>query len=126
MLNDFAGIKNVSGDKLKKKYGGRIYDFDKDETKVVPVDAALFFSTQSKYYSVEGQKGLNMKMLFKTIPLHEALKVAKEPENPSVAAAKAAAVLEEKHKGEIRAEILRALKEEGWTAPKGSERVSGK
>ncbi len=59
-----------------------------------------------------------MKVLFKVVPLHEALKVAKEPENPSIAAAKAALALEEKHKGEIRAEILKALRDEGWAPPK--------
>lgn len=122
---DFHGIKNVSGDLVKQKYGGVMYTFEKDEVKVVPADAAIFFSTRSQYFSTSGQRGLSMKMLFKTVPLHEALKVAKEPENPSLAAAKAALVAEEKHKGEIRAEILRTLKEEGWVPPAPS-RVSSK
>ncbi len=114
MENDFAGIKNVSGDKCRQKYDGKMLEFDKDEVKVLPVHAVQFLSTRSRYFSTEGQKGLNMKVL----PLHEALKLAKAPENKSVAAAKAALEAEEKHKSELRAEILKTLKEEGWVPPK--------
>ncbi len=118
MENDFAGVKNVSGENCSQKYDGKMLEFEKDEVKVLPVHAVQFLSTRSRYFSTEGQKGLNMKVLFKVLPLHEALKLAKAPENKSVAAAKAALEAEEKHKGEIRAEILKTLKEEGWAPPK--------
>lgn len=118
MENDFSGIKNVSGDKIRQKYDGKWIDFDKDEVKVLPIHSVSFLSTRSKYYSVEGQKGLNLKMLFKVVPLAEALKLAKAPENRSIAEAKAALETEEKKKADLRVEILKALKEEGWTAPK--------
>lgn len=118
MEHDFAGIKNVSGDKKRQKYDGGWLEFDKDEVKVLPIHVVQFLSTRSVYFSTEGQKGLNMKMLFKPVPLAEALKLAKAPENKSVAAAKAALEAEEKKKSELKAEILRALKEEGWTPPK--------
>ncbi len=118
MENDFAGIKNTSGDKIRQKYDGKIFDFDKDEVKVLPVHAVQFLSTRSRYYSVEGQKGLNLKVLFKVVPLVDALKLVKAPENKSVAAAKAELEAAEKQKADIRAELLKTLKEEGWTAPK--------
>lgn len=122
----FAGVKNVSGGKLKQKYGGILHSFDKDEVKILPSDAILFFTTRSKYIAAaEGQKGLSMQMLFKAVPLQEALKLAKEPENPSVAAAKEQARIEEKNRGEIRAEILKTLKEEGWQAPGKQSKVGG-
>ncbi len=118
MENDFAGIKNVSGEARKQKYGGQLISFDKDEVKVLPIHTVQFLSTRSRYYSIEGQKGLNLKILFKTVPLIEALKLAKAPENRSVAAAKAALEDAEKQKAELRAEILKTLKEEGWVPPK--------
>ena len=116
MENTFIGIKNVSGEAKKQKHNGFTISFDKDEVKVVSAEVAQFLSTRSRYIS-DGSK-LSMQMLFKTVPLHEALKVAKAPENPSIAAARAQAEIDEKHSGEIRAQVLKALKEEGWTPPK--------
>lgn len=109
------GIKNVTGEKTKQKYGGFQFDFDKDEVKIVPADAAQFLSGCTTFSS-DGRLLKRLKR-FEPVPLAQALKVAKEPENPEIAKAKAQLAQEEKHKGELRAEILKALKEEGWAAP---------
>lgn len=109
------GIKNVAGKKIKQKYGGIQYDFDKDEVKIVPADAAQFFASV-KTFASDG-KLLTQQALFKAVPLIEALKVAKEPENPEIAKAKAQIAQEEKHTGEIAAAVRKALIAEGWTAP---------
>lgn len=114
------GIKNVSGEKIKQKYGGLQFDFDKGEVKIVSADVAQFLESCKVYVSEEGKR-LSLKKLFSAVPLHEALKVAKEPENPEIAKAKAQLAQEEKHKGELKAEILKALREEGWTAPAGKK-----
>lgn len=117
MDHTFVGIKNRSGAALSQKYDGKILSFDKDETKVVSAALAEFLSIRSRYIS-DGAK-LGMQMLFEVVPLHEALKVAKEPENPSIRAAKAIALASEERTGEIRTQVLKALKEEGWTPPGG-------
>lgn len=111
------GIKNVSGEKTKQKCGGLQYDFDKDEVKIVDAPTAQFFQGDGCMTVISDGKLLQRKKRFALIPLAQALKVAKEPEDPSIAKAKAELVQEEKHKGELRAEILKTLREEGWSAP---------
>lgn len=111
------GIKNISGEKTSQKFGGLQYDFDKDEVKIVTADAAQFFQSPGCEHLVSKDNRLMRKRRFSAVPLHEALKVAKEPENPEIAKAKAQLALEEKHKGEIRAEIIKELKEGGWRQP---------
>jgi hypothetical protein len=118
MDNSYAGVKAKDGLAIKATYNGKTIYFAAGEIKVLPAEVVEFLLTRTHYLAGEGGKGLSLRRLFVQVPLTEALKHAKEPENPSIAAAKARLAEEEKARGELKAEILKALKEEGWAPPK--------
>lgn len=107
----FAGVKNNSGKEIKQRHGERWLEFAPDEIKVLDAETVQFLLGRSAIES-DG-KVVTRRMLFRAVPLTEALKHVKEPENKSIAAAKKAAEIKEKEKAEMRAEILASLKMEG-------------
>lgn len=108
----FVGVLNISGGAKKLTFGGDVVAFAKDEVKVVPADLGHFLLSRVAYGSEDGKRA-TMTTPFRRVPLHEALKHAKEPENKSIAAAKAEAKREE----EIAARVKEQLLKEGWKAP---------
>lgn len=113
----FAGVKNRSGGPLKATHGGRAHLFEKDEVKVLEAGLVHFLLQRSIIASakIEGtdRQVVTRKVLFEAVPLTEALKLVKEPENKSIAAAKKASEQKEKEKAAWKAEILAELKAEG-------------
>ena len=108
----FVGVKNVSGATKKLTFGGDLMVFAKDEIKVVEASVGAFLLSRTVYGSEDGKRA-TLTVPFKKIPLHEALKFAKEPENPSLAGAKVEADREEKIAQRVKEELLKA----GWKAP---------
>lgn len=108
----FVGVKNVSGKDKKLNHGGDLMFFKADEIKVVEASVGAFLLSRTSYVSEDGKRTV-IQIPFKKIPLHEALKFAKEPENPSLAGAKAEADREEKIAQRVKEELLKA----GWKAP---------
>lgn len=118
----FAGVKNTSGDAVKGIHGGVPYSFEKDEIKVLAAHQVEFLLARN-ILSTDGRL-VSRKYLFQGVPLTEALKHVKEPENKSVAAAKRANDEREKQKAELKEEILEELRSKGLHA--AADRVSGK
>ena len=107
----FAGVKNTSGGATKATHGGRSILFEKDEVKVLEAGLVQFLLSRN-ILSTDG-KLVTRKYLFQSVPLAEALKHVKAPENKSVAAAKKEAEAEEKKEALLRAKIIAELKAEG-------------
>ena len=107
----FAGVKNTSGAATKATHGGRQHLFEKDEVKVLEAGLVQFLLGRN-ILSSDG-KLVTRKYLFQSVPLTEALRHVKAPENKSIAAAKKAAEDKEKEKAAWKAEILAELKAEG-------------
>ena len=118
----FAGVKNTSGDAVAGRHGGVPYSFEKDEIKVLAAHQVEFLLNRN-ILSSDG-KLVTRKYLFQSVPLTEALKHVKEPENKSVAAAKRVNDEREKQKAELKEEILEELRSKGLHA--AADRVSGK
>ena len=118
----FAGVKNTSGEAVTGRHGGIPYSFEKDEIKVLAAHQVQFLLARN-IVSSDG-KLTTRKYLFQSVPLTEALKHVKEPENKSVAAAKRANDEREKQKAELKEEILEELRSKGLHA--AADRVSGK
>jgi hypothetical protein len=118
----FAGVQNTSGGEVHGTHGGVPYTFEKDEIKVLAAHQVQFLLDRNTLSS-DG-KLVTRKYLFKSVPLTEALKHVKEPENKSVAAAKRANDEREKQKAELKEEILEELRSKGLHA--AADRVSGK
>ena len=118
----FAGVKNTSGDAVAGRHGGVPYSFEKDEIKILAAHQVEFLLNRN-ILSSDG-KLVTRKYLFQSVPLTEALKHVKEPENKSVAAAKRANDEREKQKAELKEEILEELRSKGLHA--AADRVSGK
>ena len=118
----FAGVKNTSGEAVTGRHGGVPYSFEKDEVKVLAAHQVQFLLARN-IISSDG-KLTTRKYLFQSVPLTEALKHVKEPENKSVAAAKRANDEREKQKAELKEEILEELRSKGLHA--AADRVSGK
>lgn len=118
----FIGVKNESGAAKKLTYGGDLIQFQKDEVKVVDAALGEFLLTRVAY-GTEEVPGVGMRVMpkapFKRIPLHEALKFAKEPENKSLLDAKAEAKREEEIAERVRAQLLK----DGWKAPEAGAAV---
>jgi len=116
----FVGIKNHSGGVKKAQFGGDVTVFEKDEIKVVPVEFGMFLLSRrvTGTKEIEGVgKRLTLSAPFKQIPLQEALKYVKEPENQSIAEAKAAMKHEEELEAKIKADLIAA----GWSPKKAEE-----
>lgn len=120
----FAGVKNKAGKSLVITYGGQKRSFLKDEIAVVDAGLAQFLKTRSHITS-DG-KLVTRKFLFESVPLAEALKHVKEPENKSIAAAKQEAEERDKIRKELLAEVVADLKTQGWVAPKTASAVPPK
>ena len=118
----FAGVKNTSGDVVKGMHGGIPYEFAKDEVKVLAAHQVQFLLARN-ILSSEG-KLVTRKYLFQSVPLTEALKQVKEPENKSLADAKRANEARDKQKEELKAEIIAEIRAAGLHA--AADRVSGK
>ncbi len=118
----FAGVKNTSGDKVAGVHGGDMYEFAKDEIKVLSSERVQFLLGRNIITS-DG-KLVTRKFLFQSVPLTEALKHVKEPENASVAAAKKANEERDAQKAEMKAEIIAEIRAAGLHA--AADRVSGK
>ena len=118
----FAGVKNTSGEAVTGRHGGIPYSFEKDEIKVLAAHQVQFL-LQRNILSTDGRL-VTRKYLFQEVPLAQALKFAKEPENKSVAEAKKALDAREKQKAELKEEILEELRSKGLHA--AADRVSGK
>lgn len=112
----FAGVKNVSGAPAKSMFDGRPIKFEKDEIKVLAVGLVQFLVQRS--HLISDGKVLVRKHLFQPVPLMDALKHVKAPENKSVAAAKKEAEDKEKEKAALRSEIIAELKAEGLIVSK--------
>ena len=118
----FAGVKNTSGDAVTGRHGGVPYSFEKDEVKVLAAHQVEFLLARNIIQS-DG-KLVSRKYLFKSVPLTEALKHVKEPENKSLAEAKRANEARDKQKEELKAEIIAEIRAAGLHA--AADRVSGK
>ena len=107
----FAGVKNTSGAPVRLKHGGDAISFEVDEIKVLSAPVVQFLLTRN----VLGGDGklVTRKFLFQHVPLTEALKHVKEPQNKSIAAAKKAAEDKAKERSDMKSEILAELKAEG-------------
>lgn len=106
----YVGVKNVSGEKANFVFDGDRVRFDKDEVKL--------FTRECANHAISRVNAISGKKTFKEIPLSEALKVVKEPENPSVVAAKREAEDLAKLEASITDKLLEKLKREGWQAPR--------
>lgn len=118
----FAGVRNVSGVKVAGMHGGIPYTFDVDEVKVLAAHQVQFLVARNTLKS-DG-KLVTRSYPFKSVPLAEALKHVKEPENASIAAAKKANDDREAQKAELKAEIIAEIRAAGLHA--AADRVSGK
>lgn len=107
----FVGIKNVSGQKCKLQYDGDIKVFDKDE--VVIVERAHAAHALKKTILVSDGKRQKHTRLFGEVPLVEAVKLVKAPENPSLGTAKAQVAEELK----MEERIVARLQAAGWKPP---------
>ena len=112
----FAGIQNTTGAPVKSMHDGRPIKFEKDEIKVLSTGIVQFLLQRN--HMVSDGKIVMRKYLFKSVPLVEALKHVKAPENKSVAAAKKEAEAAEKKEAELRAKIIAELKAEGLLVTK--------
>ncbi len=112
----FAGIQNSTGAPVKSMHDGRVIRFEKDEIKVLPSGVVQFLLLRN--HMVTDGKVVLRKHLYKSVPLMEALKHVKEPQNKSVAAAKKEAEAEEKKEAALRAKIIAELKEQGLLVAK--------
>ena len=113
----FAGVQNTSGAPVKTMHDGSPIRFDKDEIKVLASGLVQFLLQRN--HMVSDGKLVMRKHLFKSVPLMDALKHVKAPENKSVALAKKEAEEAEKKDAELRAKIIAELKAEGLiVAPK--------
>lgn len=112
----FAGVQNTSGLDLKITRDGRPVVFLKDEIKVLHSEIVAFLLTRN-HMKTDG-KVVSRQFLFKAVPLIEALKHVKAPENKSLAAAKKDAEAEEKKEVALRAKIIAELKAEGLISQK--------
>lgn len=114
---EYVGIKNVSGAPEKLVFDGDPHYFEKDEVKLFTRDGANHALKCLK----AGKKP------FAEIPLRDALKLVKEPENPSIAGAKRDAQVQGKLEEKIAAQVIAKLKAEGWTPPvKAAPQADGK
>lgn len=111
----FAGVKNTSGGDLKISFNGRPHVFAKDEIRVLEAGFVQFLLGRN-HMLVDGTRTVR-KYLFQSVPLTEALKHVKEPENRSLAEAKKMAAAETKLRAEIKAEVLAELRGEKSAAP---------
>lgn len=107
----FAGVKNTSGAAVRGKHGGVTYLFDKDEIKVLAAGQVEFLLGRN-ILSSDG-KLVTRKYLFQSVPLIEALKHVKAPENKSISEAKWAAEKESALRAKLKAEVLAELKADG-------------
>lgn len=114
----FAGIQNTTGAPVKSMHDGRVIKFEKDEIKVLPTGVVQFLLMRN--HMVTDGKVVMRKHLYKSVPLMEALKHVKAPENKSVAAAKKEAEEAEKKEAALRAKIIAELKAEGLLVTKKS------
>jgi hypothetical protein len=106
----FAGVKNTSGKDLKVTHNGRPLSFLKDEVKVLAAGLVQFLLTRN--HVVSDGKIVSRLFLFKGVPLIDALKHVKAPENKSLAAAKKDAEDKAKERAEMRAELIAEIKAE--------------
>lgn len=118
----FAGVKNTSGEAVSGTHGGNLYSFEKDEVKVLAAHQVQFL-LQRNVLSSDG-KLVTRKYLFQSVPLTEALKHVKEPENASIAKAKRESEARDAQKAELKAEIIAEIRAAGLHA--AADRVSGK
>jgi hypothetical protein len=118
----FAGVKNTSGDVVTGRHGGIPYSFEKDEIKVLAAHQVEFLLGRN-IMSSDG-KLVTRKYLFQGVPLTEALKHVKEPENASIAKAKRDSEARDAQKAELKAEIIAEIRAAGLHA--AADRVSGK
>lgn len=118
MEAEYVGVKNVAGKDLVLTSGGQHLEFAKDEVKVLTSHVGAHALART-IYRVDKESGQTIAVpLYKQIPLVDALKVAKEPENKSLVAARRQAEADLKKAAEMRDAILATLKAEGWEAPK--------
>jgi hypothetical protein len=115
----FVGVQNVSGKLYKASFGGSVVVFEKDEIKVVPAPLGQHLLSRAIYISEDkdGNRILGRKLPFKSVPLTEALKSVKEPENKSIAAAKKEAIRQEKLEQDLTDRIISRMKKDGWKPP---------
>ena len=107
---EFAGVKNTSGEEVRGTHGGIPYTFAADEVKVLSAERVQFLLTRNVLAS-DGRL-VTRKYQFQSVPLAEALKHVKEPENKSVAAAKKAAEAEAVLRAKLKAEIIAEMRAE--------------
>lgn len=112
----FAGVKNTSGAPVRTMHGGRQHTFEKDEVKVLEAGLVQFLLQRNTLAS-DG-KLVTRKYLFQSVPLTEALKHVKEPQNKSIAEAKKAAEAKDKERAAWKAELLAELKADGLVVKK--------
>lgn len=113
----FAGVKNTYGKPVKGMHGGIPWSFDTDEVKVLSAEKVQFLLSRNHIQS-DG-KIVTRKHLFTSIPLIEALKSVKEPENASIATAKKDADKETALRIKLTAEITAAVRAELKAATEG-------
>ena len=112
----FVGIKNVSGAKIAHQYGGDITRFEKDEVKILTSEQAGHASNRVVWKNGAGGQPVPA-YAFKVIPLEEALKQAKLPENQSIKEARDRQAEIDKRVAEEREtwekEFMQKLKDQG-------------
>jgi hypothetical protein len=115
----FVGVQNVSGAAVRVRHAGDPITFEKDEIKVVPASLGAHLLSWAAYSAKEvgEHKFLERKQPFKSVPLAEAFKHVKEPENASIARAKKEAELAERQEAILTDKIMLRFRREGWTKP---------
>lgn len=118
---EYVGVKNVSGKDQVLTQDGNHLPFAKDEVKILEYSAGMHALSRA-VVGLDKVSGHTVPTaLYAQVPLADALKVAKEPENKSLAVARKQAEADKIRRAEIRDEILATLKAEGWEAPKKSK-----
>lgn len=111
---EYIGVKNISGRDLILTQDGNHLPFAKDEVKILENSAGLHALSRS-VVGLDKESGHTVpKALYAQVALADALKVAKEPENKSLVAARKQKEKDDKRRDEIRAEVLATMKAEGW------------
>jgi len=118
---EYIGVRNISGKDYLLTQDGNHLLFAKDEVKILENHAGQFALLRSVAHRDASSNVMGKLAIFEQVPLAEALKFAKEPENPSLAAAKEQADQDKARREEIRKEVLEAIKAEGWEAPAGKK-----
>lgn len=123
MQATFSGVRNLDNKKPRVwAHDGKPYSFEPGEVKILPSDVANFLAGRIEVsHEMKDGKFVGVPTghyVFELVPLHEALKVAKLEENPSVVEAKRKADAEAAERAKIVEAVKADLAAQGWQPPK--------